>query len=191
MVKKPLIALGILVIILTVGIGSLFAAEEVPKTLISFAETVLADFGKDPGIIQEVLIQNNRNLPLGTIKQLDDAWKANKSLDRFMWEKLSNTCAFYLVRFQIENPFIVEIFVMDNQGANVGQTNKTSDYWQGDEAKFIDSYKNGAGAVQFGDAEYDASVDEIIVQVSVPVMAGPQAIGAITFGVSLDRWEKR
>src|SRR3546814_5525775 len=29
-----------------------------------------------------------------------------------------------------------EIFVMDNRGLNVGQSEVTSDYWQGDEAKF-------------------------------------------------------
>lgn len=80
---------------------------------------------------------------------------------------------------------------MDEQGALVGLTHKTSDYWQGDEVKFTGSFNGGAGALHFGEVEYDDSVGEIVVQVSVPVLQGSRAIGAITLGISLDRWEYR
>ena len=36
-----------------------------------------------------------------------------------------------------------EIFVMNRMGANVAMTGKTSDYWQGDEAQFTESFKKG------------------------------------------------
>ena len=75
---------------------------------------------------------------------------------------------------------------MDDQGANVAMTNKTSDYWQGDEAKWQESFKDGVGAVHVGDIEFDESADDYLVQVSVPVMKSGKAIGAITVGVNLD-----
>ncbi|WP_197466328.1 MULTISPECIES: hypothetical protein [unclassified Oleiphilus] len=78
---------------------------------------------------------------------------------------------------------------MDNQGANVAMTNKTSDYWQGDEAKWQESFKDGAGAVHIGDVEFDESAQAYLVQVSVPVMDGGTAIGAITIGINLDDLE--
>jgi len=49
-------------------------------------------------------------------------------------------------------------------------TNKTSDYWQGDEAKFTESFKGGSGAVHIGDVEFDQSAQAYLVQISVPVM---------------------
>ena len=79
-----------------------------------------------------------------------------------------------------------EIFVMDNLGANVAMSDKTSDYWQGDEAKFKESFKGGAGAVHIGDVEFDDSSQLYTVQISVPVKDGTKVIGAITFGIDVD-----
>ena len=78
---------------------------------------------------------------------------------------------------------------MDNQGANVAMTDKTSDYWQGDEAKFKESYNNGEGAVHISDVEFDDSTQAYLVQVSVPVKDGDAIIGAITVGIDVDRIE--
>jgi hypothetical protein len=65
-------------------------------------------------------------------------------------------------------------------------TNKTSDYWQGDEAKWQESFKDGAGAVHAGGVEFDESSQDYLVQISVPVMDSGKAIGALTIGVNLD-----
>ena len=79
--------------------------------------------------------------------------------------------------------YVVEIFVMDNQGANVCMTAKTGDYWQGDEAKFWNSYNGGIGAV-FVDEVEDGG--KMISQVSVPVIDKGMAIGAMTIGVDVN-----
>lgn len=47
----------------------------------------------------------------------------------------------------MKSPEYAEIFVMDNQGANVAMSDKTSDYWQGDEDKFVRSFAGGEGKV--------------------------------------------
>jgi hypothetical protein len=69
-------------------------------------------------------------------------------------------------------------------------TNKTSDYWQGDEAKFQKSFNGGAGQVHVGDVKFDESAQVYQVQISVPVTDGVKAIGAITIGVDLDAYEE-
>ena len=84
-------------------------------------------------------------------------------------------------------PYISVIFVMDNQGANVAMTDKTSDYWQGDEAKFKNSF--GKGSVFVDEVEFDDSTQAYLCQVSVPVTDGGAVIGAITFGIDVDRVE--
>ncbi len=80
---------------------------------------------------------------------------------------------------------------MDAQGTIIGETNRTSTYWKGEQAKFTAAYKGGAGALWYGTLEYDESTKSNIVQISVPVMKGGKAIGAICFGINVDEWEKR
>jgi hypothetical protein len=75
---------------------------------------------------------------------------------------------------------------MDNQGANVCMTDKTSDYWQGDEAKFKNSYNGGKGSIFVDDVEFDDSAQMYVSQVSVPVIDDGKVIGAITFGVDVE-----
>jgi hypothetical protein len=163
----------------------------VPKNLVTFVNTELVRYGADPVIVKAVRDQNASRVSMTRIKAEDEHWINSEEIDGFMFDLMRNRCSHELLNLQVHHGFVVEAFAMDNQGALVGLTNKTSDYWQGDEAKFIESYKNGSGAVHYGDVEFDDSIGEIVVQVSVPVMSGSRAIGAITFGVSLDRWEYR
>jgi hypothetical protein len=81
-----------------------------------------------------------------------------------------------------------EIFVMDGRGLNVGQSDVTPDYWQGDEAKWQKTYLEGPGAIHIGDIEMDESTQQFQAQVSVSVVdpASGTVIGAVTVGVNVD-----
>ena len=83
-----------------------------------------------------------------------------------------------------------EIFVMDNLGLNVAASDTTSDYWQGDEAKWQQTYPAGAGAVHISEVELDESTQTYQAQVSVSI-AGPDGapVGAATFGVNVEYLE--
>jgi hypothetical protein len=120
---------------------------------------------------------------------LDKKWIATPGVADFMKALMTSTCGQHLKKIQDSKKYYSEIFVMDNQGANVAMTDKTSDYWQGDEAKFKNSFKQGTGAVFVDEVEFDESVQAYLVQVSVPVMEGNKAIGAITFGINVDEIE--
>ena len=78
---------------------------------------------------------------------------------------------------------------MDNQGATLAMTDKTSDYWQGDEAKFKKVYKDGEGTVFVDEVKFDESTQASLVQVSVPVKDGDKVIGVITIGIDVAKIE--
>lgn len=68
---------------------------------------------------------------------------------------------------------------MDAQGANVCVSRETSDYWQGDEAKFQKSF--GADKQAFvDDPAFDASTGVHAIQLTVIVFDGKTKIGALT-----------
>ena len=163
--------------------GPLIDAER--ERLVALAKAVAAD----PAVVAAVRSQNARRVPLAEIQQVDKAWTAAKGVDARMQALMDNACARALKRAQADHPEIAEAFAMDNQGANVCMTNRTSDYWQGDEAKWVKSFDEGRGGVFVDAPKFDDSAGGYLVQVSVPVMVGGKAIGAVTVGVSLDRIE--
>jgi hypothetical protein len=79
---------------------------------------------------------------------------------------------------------VVEIFVMDGWGWNVGQTGGTSDFYQGDEGKW---QKTFAGADP-KEVEVLPIVEEDgirVAQISLPIKDGDRNIGAVTIGIDV------
>lgn len=162
-------------------------AEEAPASVKALAKGTLASLGMDPVIVAAVKKANAQTKTLDQIKQKDEVWRNTPGIDDFMKGLLQNECAKHIRNLQNSHDYYMEIFVMDNQGANVAMTDKTSDYWQGDEDKFIKSFNQGKGAVFVDQVEFDDSSQAYLVQVSVPVMDGGASIGAITFGIDVDK----
>ena len=161
------------------------AAEEVPEAVGRIA-AALQDWGANPILVEAVRQQNAQARSLDEIRQTDAAWAAATDLTPLMKALQSNRAAQELKRLEKTRPYFFEVFLMDRQGANVAMTNKTSDYWQGDEDKFKASFNHGQGALHVGDVRFDSSSQVYLVQISVPVMNSGAAIGAITIGIDLD-----
>ena len=168
---------------------TLAMAEEAPQKIKDLAQSKLAGYGQDPVIVKAVVAENAKGKTLDQIKAKDKLWQETPGIADFMKAIMESECGQYLRGIQKSEPYFAEIFVMDNQGANVAMTDKTSDYWQGDEAKFKKSFNNGAGAVFVDDVEFDDSSQAYLVQISVPVSDGGKVIGAITFGIDVDKVE--
>lgn len=77
---------------------------------------------------------------------------------------------------------------MDNKGLNVAQSEITSDYWQGDEEKWQDTYLKGPSAYLIGEIEEDESTQMFQSQISHSVVdpSSGKVIGAITIGVNVE-----
>lgn len=183
---KNLFVTFIAVIFLIITTNNLLADEKASQEIIDFAQSELVKLGTDPIIVSAVKSENSKSKNLGQIKEMDAKWKSHAGIADYMQELIDSKCGKHLAAIQSSKPYFAEIFVMDNQGANVAMTDKTSDYWQGDESKFTESYKDGAGGVYISDVEFDDSSQSYLVQVSVPVKDGDRVIGAITIGVDVD-----
>lgn len=162
-------------------------AEEAPKKIVDLAGAVLAQYGKDAAIVSAVKAQNAKAATLAQVQQMDSKWRETAGVADYMKALMTSECGKYLKEIQKSKPYFAEIFVMDQLGANVAMTDKTSDYWQGDEAKFQKSFNQGVGALFVDEVEFDESTQAYLVQVSVPVMDGDKAIGAITFGIDVEK----
>ena len=78
---------------------------------------------------------------------------------------MANPLSNYLKQVKRDNgDLFAEIYVMDNKGLNVGQSDVTPDYWQGDEGKWRKTR----------------------VTVTIVDPATNRVIGAVTIGVNVD-----
>ncbi|CAB1063173.1 FIG01058713: hypothetical protein [Olavius sp. associated proteobacterium Delta 1] len=164
-------------------------AEKAPQKVIDLANGKLSKVGTDPVVINAVKAENAKGKTLDQIKDKDKKWKATAGIADYMKALMDSECGKHIAKLQNSANYYAEIFIMDNQGANVAMTDKTSDYWQGDEAKFKKSFNGGSGAVFVDEVEFDDSTQAYLVQVSVPVKDGETVIGAITFGIDVEKVE--
>jgi hypothetical protein len=178
--KKIFLLIGIYF----VGISNLFAAaahEEKARALVPELRKLV----QSPEIIESIRKQNDQNAKLtqDDINALDRRW-INKDVS-LINSIIQNNVSKILQKTLAESKGLYsEIFIMDNRGLNVGQSGPTSDYWQGDEAKWKETFLVGADAIHISKIEYDDSSKAFIFQLSFSIVDGDKVIGAVTFGVN-------
>lgn len=153
----------------------------------------IVKWAKDPIIVNALKEANIKAFRSSDeIAQLDKKWVQTQKVDEWTGSFINNPCADYLRTLQYKESgkmtMYPEIFVMDRQGCIVAETNRTSDFWQGDEDKFIDSFAGGKGAIFIAEPAFDESSRKYVVQVSVPVLDpdNGNAIGAMTVSIDVD-----
>jgi hypothetical protein len=157
------------------------------------AQSVVPDIQKiaaDPALVAACVAENARAKTLDQIKALDKIWQdaqAKKAPTPEMLGYTTNAVAAALSVIEKSKPYFIEFILTDNQGANVAITQMTSDYWQGDEPKFTNSFKEGKGGFFIARPQKDKSTGVVTSQVSVSVMKDGKAVGTLTVGVLLDR----
>ncbi|MGV8937152.1 MAG: PDC sensor domain-containing protein [Allorhizobium sp.] len=169
-----------------------FAEDAHIAPVTAYLNENVAPWVNDPAIIAAIRAQNTEHASLseGDIDTLDKKWRAEvEGTDHPMIDGvLSNAVSKLLKEKQAESKgAIAEVFVMDNKGLNVGQSDPTSDYWQGDEAKFQKSFGAGKDGLFVDEIEKDESTQALQSQASMTINdeAGTP-IGAITVGINLD-----
>ena len=99
----------------------------------------------------------------------DMIWTGAADSDNLVQSVLANSLAQQFRDIQARFPNHVEIFVTDQYGGLMAATNRTSDYYQADEAWWQAAFNNGQGAVYIGQPEFDASSNTLAVNMAVPV----------------------
>ncbi len=111
----------------------------------------------------------NSALSIQEIQTLDERWAITSVTDESIRYFLTNGAAERLRQFQKENTNFPELFLTDSHGLNVAMTNKTSDYYQADEAWWTQAYNSGRGLSYVGVEEYDESAGLRSIPLYVPV----------------------
>ena len=179
------------------GFGSSNAADGLHDTdlaarIDTLIETELRHWTGDPVLLAEVRAQNARHaaLPQSEIERLDQQWRAEtrQAARPLIDEIMSRLSSNHLKSRQFRSKgLLTEIIVMDDKGINVGLSGITSDYWQGDEAKWLRVISEGPDARFVDQVEWDESTQQFQCQVSLPIVADSAVIGVITFGINVDQ----
>lgn len=189
--KAKRVLLAVLVLAAAVAAAAGAQDKTVPKSLVKFALQTLVSYGEDPQLVALAARSNSSPQEIATLKAMDERWKKKQNIEPFVKSLMASPASRRLAVLLGKHPYLPEAFVMDAQGTIIGETNRTSTYWKGEQEKFTAAYANGAGAIWYGTLEFDESTNTNSVQISVPLAKGGKAIGAICFTVNVDEWEKR
>jgi hypothetical protein len=168
-------------------------ADDPVKEVDNYVKNNLVSWLGDKVVIAALKQQNEKHASLSEeeIKKLDKQWRAEVDAAQkpMIDGVLKNELSAFLAKKKSEaKGVITEIFVMDSKGLNVGQSDVTSDYWQGDEAKWQKTFQVGPEAVFFDKIEKDESTQTLQMQVSVSIKDPEtgKVIGAATVGINVD-----
>lgn len=144
-------------------------------------------------VVESVKVQNHANATLNAqaIRRLDKIWKdeVQRAGGALINEVLANPLSTYLRKVEKDNGGMFDkIYVMDAKGLNVGQTDLTPDYWQGDEGKWQKTYLTGRDSIRISKIKYDEKSKKAKARVTVTIVdpATDRVIGAMSVAVILD-----
>lgn len=176
-----------------IALSSVATAQDIQPAMKRYVEAEVMTWAHDRAIIDALRAQNMRTASLSQsdIDTLDQTWRAEvgTASTPTISPVLDNSASDFLrSRLEAAGGRITEIFVMDARGLNVAASQPTSDYWQGDEEKFTETFPVGPGAMHFGEIEFDESSQRYQGQVSI-ALVDPETrmvIGAMTIGLDAD-----
>ncbi len=165
-------------------------ADKTQDALAAFATLNVKPWLDEPVLIDAVRKQNEitKDYDQARIDQLDQEWRGleeNAAAPMIRSVVTGELAEFLRDRKVGSGGAIVEAIVMDAKGLNVAAMEAPSDFWQGDEAKFLNSFGKGVDGVDYGDIELDESSGSYQAQLSYPLVDPDDGtlIGAITVGV--------
>jgi len=140
--------------------------------------------------------ERNRDMTEEQILVLDKQWRAETKADKqpIIAQLIGNPLSQYLLQIQARSLGLYpEIFIMDTKGLNVGQSSVTTDYWQGDEAKWQKTFAVGPDAVFIDEVEFNKETRTYRTQVNLTIVDPDtrEPSGSITVEVNLDELRRR
>ncbi|MBF0281209.1 MAG: hypothetical protein HQM07_01375 [Zetaproteobacteria bacterium] len=175
------------------GFSNIAQSNEFEPQIRTFFDNNIKTWLEDPLIINAIKTQNAQHTALTAteIDTMDKTWRAEAKTGggTLINATLSNTLSNFLkTKKSAHQSVITEMFIMDNKGLNVGQSDITSDYMQGDEAKWQKTYGSGNNQLFIDEVEFDDSTQSFQTQISATIVdpASGKPIGAITIGLNIE-----
>ncbi|WP_282604943.1 hypothetical protein [Pelagibius sp. Alg239-R121] len=173
--------------------SSAMASEPHVAPMQDYANSTVKNWVANADLVAAIKAQNEKHAGLAQadIDAMDKKWRAETgaSSHPMIDEVMGRAVSSFLAQVKDESEGLVtEVFVMDARGLNVAQSDVTSDYWQGDEAKWKKTYLVGPDAVFVDEVEEDESTQTFQSQLSMSIVdpASGEVIGAITVGMNVD-----
>ncbi len=168
-------------------------ANEYESRMQDYLDAQIMSWAQSDVLIAAIRAQNETTTAYSQaqIDALDQAWRSEVGLSErpTIDPVLSNAASEFLRGVVTEaGGTVTEVFVMDARGLNVAASDVTSDFWQGDEPKFSETFPNGIGAVHFGEVEFDESSQSYQGQISISIAdpSNGEVVGALTVGVDAE-----
>lgn len=160
------------------------------ELLVGLSRAELQAWITDPIIVYAIREQNAAHNALTDrqIKRLDTRWRRGGAYGPILNDLIGRQASVILRdRREQSADLFNEIIVIDAFGMNVAISDPTTDYFQGDEAKFLETYPKGPGAVHVSEIGWDESVRRNQAQVSLSVTDPDTGavIGVVTFGIDV------
>ncbi|THH38483.1 hypothetical protein E4Z66_02625 [Aliishimia ponticola] len=179
------------------AIASLLAlpviASDPSAAMTEYVRQSVMTWMSNPEIVNAVVARNVATSGLSDeeVVALDNQWRAEIGAPSSpLIDMIMGSAASDAIRSQVENTdgMITEVFVMDARGLNVAASGVTSDFWQGDEAKFQETHGVGAGAIHVDEISFDESTQTYQGEVSFTLIdpATGAPIGAVTVGLNVE-----
>lgn len=130
-------------------------------------------------ILVKVIQEHHKPLTIRHMLKIDQQWRLNPSIaEKLLVPEAQRVFEDFMK--QKQNLFI-ELILMGSYGETLGAIPITSDYWQGDEPKFMQVM--GHDEIFIDALNWDESTQTISAQISVPIVSGTQIIGVLTGAV--------
>ena len=152
--------------------------------------SVVERWASDPILVQAVREANRSPRSMDEIEAVNREWEAATGVTEFMRSLIENTAARRLKELRSSNPEIQEAFLTDALGANVAITNKTSDFYQGDEVQYLEAFNQGKGGVHIGELSLDESIHSYSIHLGVPVLDQGKPIGVLLAAVNVEKLKR-
>ncbi len=184
------LAAGAFVMLIAAALATPVLADSHETKIKAYIESDIRGWLMSEEIIKAVDQQGIDHLGLteNDISKLDRRWRTEKLRGggTLIDSRMNNDLSAFLRGIKAASGGVItEIFVMDNLGLNVGQTDGTGDYMQGDEAKWQKTYPVSAYAVFIDAVEEDGGKN--VSQTSLTVARDNGArLGAVTIGINVD-----
>lgn len=167
-------------------------ANDYAPAMQAYFDENIATWINDATLVAAIKAQNEKHagLDAAAIEAMDQIWRAEvgTAATPTITPVLQNQAADVLrAKVAEAGGVITEMFIMDNLGLNVAASDVTSDYMQGDEAKWQKTFLVGAGTVFIDEVEFDDSTQTFQGQISATIVDETGApIGAMTIGLNAE-----
>jgi hypothetical protein len=127
--------------------------------------------GRVPDVRQAAAAGNKAAYDQPAVLEMDRKWQADHTTTADQSGLLRSSASQFLSDIVGHDSIYREILVTDRHGRLVAASNVTSDYFQGDEDWWRESFDNGRGRIVVSDVRRDQSAGVYAFDISVPVPA--------------------